>query len=64
VSVTTQAISSLVVESAPRIWGKTTLASVMVIAKSRLDSCTASRINHCREVMLRSPGLPDVVLIC
>jgi hypothetical protein len=63
-SVTTQAISSFVVESAPRIWGKTTLARVMVIPKSRLDSCTASRISHCCPVMLRSPSLPDVVLIC
>jgi hypothetical protein len=63
-SVTTQAISSWVVDSAPRIWGKTTLARVIVIPNSRLDSCTASRINHCRAVMLRKPGFPEIVLIC
>ena len=59
----THAISSLVAESAPRIWGKTTLASVIVIPNSKLDSCTVSRINHCRAVMLLSPIFREVVLI-
>jgi hypothetical protein len=63
-SVTTQAISLRVVDSAPRIWRETMLAKVMVIPNSRFDSYTASRINHCRAVMLRNPGLPEIVLIC
>src|SRR5262249_9645109 len=48
-SVTTQAISSFGVDRAPRSWGKTTFARVMVIPNSRLDSCTATRIDHCRD---------------
>src|SRR5438105_704095 len=39
-----------------RIWGKTTLARVIVIPNSR--------INHCRAVILRNPDLADVVPIC
>jgi hypothetical protein len=62
--VMTQAISSWVAESAPRICGKTKLASVIVMPNSRLDNCTASRINHCRAVMLLSPNFCDVLPVC
>ena len=60
-SVTTQEISSCVAEKVPRICGSTRLASVMVMPNSMLDSCTISRMSHCRplnaeEAALRSCG--------
>ena len=54
-SVMTQEISSCVADSVPRTSGSTTFASVMVMPNSRLDSCTISRISHCRPVQLKMP---------
>ena len=46
-SVITHEISSCVAESVPRIWGRTRLASVIVMLNSMLDSCTMNTISHC-----------------
>ena len=54
-SVITQAISSCVADKVPRTCGSTRLASVMVMPNSRFDSCTMSRMSHCRPVMLNRP---------
>src|SRR5229473_6184937 len=52
-SVMTQEISSWVAESEPRICGSTTLASVIVMPNSSVESCTVRRISHCRPLMLK-----------
>jgi hypothetical protein len=51
--VMTQEISSWVAEKAPLICGSTTLASVIVMPNSRVESCTVRRISHCRPLMLK-----------
>jgi hypothetical protein len=53
-----------VAESPPRICGKTTLARVMVMPNSKLDSCTDKRIIHCRALILLSPGDRAIMPIC
>ncbi len=55
-SVMTQEISSWVADMLPRICGSTTLASVIVMPNSKVESCTVSRISHCRALMLNRPG--------
>ena len=62
-SVMTQAISSCVADSAPRNCGSTTLASVMVMPNSRLDSCTVNKISHCRGLMLNKLTFDLAVII-
>ena len=54
-SVITQEISSCVAERVPRIWGRTRLASVIVMLNSMLDSCTMKTISHCWPVRERIP---------
>src|SRR4249919_2287145 len=51
--VMTQEISSWVAENVPLICGSTTLASVIVMPNSRVESCTVRRISHCRPLMLK-----------
>ena len=62
-SVITQEISSCVADSVPRTCGSTRLASVMVMPNSMLDSCTISRISHCRPLMLKMPPCAVVAVI-
>src|SRR5436190_9414693 len=51
-SVMTQEISSWVAESEPLICGSTTLARVIVMPNNSVESCTVTRISHCRPLML------------
>src|SRR5215467_13516521 len=61
-SVTTQAISSCVAEKVPRICGNTRLASVTVMPKSMLESCTISSTSHCRPLRLKRPPCAAVAV--
>src|SRR3954447_18357452 len=54
-SVMTQEISSCVADRLPRICGRTTLASVIVMPNSKVDICTVSRTIHCRSPILNRP---------
>ena len=62
-SVITQEISSCVAEKVPRICGSTRLASVMVMPNSMLDSCTISRMSHCRPLMLKKPPCAAIAVM-
>src|SRR3954465_14362863 len=55
-NVMTQEISSCVADRLPRICGRATLASVIVMPNSNVEVCTVSRTIHCRNPMLNRPG--------
>ena len=57
-AVTTQAISSCVADSVPLIWGSTTLASVIAMPNSSVESWIATSTSHWRGLMLEMRPSP------